>query len=261
MLGSSVTHLRPTNSGMPRYLQLLLVLLLPAALLALHSKEFLTTQPEPATVLSTTPAAPSWYTHPADSAGSTNVGAAARAGAGGTATSSRTAGYGTIAAGAPHGAGNLNLNPASNKAGYGTAVAGPSAAAGAAAAAGATFVPPTTAGASDGWLPPPPPPPPPPPLHKPLWPLVASDWLGFAASTLGLLLAAGGGVGGGGMLVPIYILVMGFSAKYAIPLSNLTVLGGAVMNFILNLRKVCVHYLVCTLQIYADQQTPQGHHA
>jgi len=40
-----------------------------------------------------------------------------------------------------------------------------------------------------------------------------------------------------GILVPIYILVMGFGPKHAIPLSNVTVLGGAIANTILNVRK------------------------
>lgn len=48
---------------------------------------------------------------------------------------------------------------------------------------------------------------------------------------------AGGGIGGGGILVPIYILVMDFSPKHAIPLSNITVFGGAVANTILNMTK------------------------
>jgi len=53
----------------------------------------------------------------------------------------------------------------------------------------------------------------------------------------GLMIAAGGGIGGGGMLVPIYILVLGFTAKHAIPLSNVTVLGGACANTLLNAPK------------------------
>mmetsp|Transcript_26287 Transcript_26287/g.56435 ORF Transcript_26287/g.56435 Transcript_26287/m.56435 type:complete len:120 (+) Transcript_26287:416-775(+) len=51
------------------------------------------------------------------------------------------------------------------------------------------------------------------------------------------MIAAGGGIGGGGVLVPIYILVMKFSPKNAIPLSNITVFGGAIANTLLNIRK------------------------
>ena len=73
--------------------------------------------------------------------------------------------------------------------------------------------------------------------HKKLLPLDRSDKMGFFFATLGLMIAAGGGIGGGGVLVPIYILVMNFSAKHAIPLSNITVFGGAVANTLLNIRK------------------------
>ncbi|KAL3800961.1 hypothetical protein ACHAW5_006694 [Stephanodiscus triporus] len=51
------------------------------------------------------------------------------------------------------------------------------------------------------------------------------------------MIAAGGGIGGGGVLVPIYILVMKFTPKYAIPLSNVTVFGGSVANTLLNVNK------------------------
>ena len=73
--------------------------------------------------------------------------------------------------------------------------------------------------------------------HKKLLPLDSSDYLGFFFSTVGLMIAAGGGIGGGGVLVPIYILVMKFTPKYAIPLSNVTVFGGAVVNTVLNMSK------------------------
>ena len=74
-------------------------------------------------------------------------------------------------------------------------------------------------------------------LHRPLHPIETRDIYGFACASLGLMVAAGGGIGGGGMLVPIYILILGFSPKYAIPLSNVTVFGGALANTLLNWRK------------------------
>lgn len=74
-------------------------------------------------------------------------------------------------------------------------------------------------------------------IHKPLMPLDSTDITGFVFATLGLMVAAGGGIGGGGILVPIYILVMGFSPKHAIPLSNITVFGGALANTVLNSTK------------------------
>ena len=53
----------------------------------------------------------------------------------------------------------------------------------------------------------------------------------------GLMIAAAGGIGGGGILVPIYILVLRFSPKYAVPLSNITIFGGAITNTFLNMKK------------------------
>lgn len=50
--------------------------------------------------------------------------------------------------------------------------------------------------------------------HASLFPLTTSDRLGFFLAIIGLMIAAGGGIGGGGILVPIYILVMGFSPKH-----------------------------------------------
>jgi uncharacterized membrane protein YfcA len=70
-----------------------------------------------------------------------------------------------------------------------------------------------------------------------LWPLDRRDVLTFALATIGLMVAAGGGIGGGGMLVPVYILVLSFAPKHAIPLSNVTVFGGAVANLLLNTSK------------------------
>lgn len=73
--------------------------------------------------------------------------------------------------------------------------------------------------------------------HKPLFPLSAKDYRGFFFAIVGLMIAAGGGIGGGGILVPIYILVMGFTPKHAIPLSNITVFGGSLANTFLNASK------------------------
>ena len=74
-------------------------------------------------------------------------------------------------------------------------------------------------------------------IHKSLFPLTNSDRIGFICAIMGLMIAAGGGIGGGGILVPIYILIMGFSPKHAIPLSNITVFGGAIANVYLNTKK------------------------
>ncbi|KAM3567966.1 hypothetical protein VYU27_009901 [Nannochloropsis oceanica] len=68
--------------------------------------------------------------------------------------------------------------------------------------------------------------------HKPFWPMDQHDVMTIALATLGLIVAAGGGIGGGGILVPLYILVLGFSPRRAIPLSNVTILGGSIANVI-----------------------------
>ena len=45
--------------------------------------------------------------------------------------------------------------------------------------------------------------------HKPLFPLSWEDWVGYGFAAISLFIAAGGGIGGGGILVPLYILLLG----------------------------------------------------
>ncbi|CAM9922029.1 unnamed protein product [Scytosiphon promiscuus] len=73
--------------------------------------------------------------------------------------------------------------------------------------------------------------------HKPLHPIDGWDVTGVGLACIGLMIAAAGGIGGGGILVPLYILVLGFDPKHAIPLSNITIFGGAITNTVLNLSK------------------------
>ena len=61
--------------------------------------------------------------------------------------------------------------------------------------------------------------------------------LTFCCIALSLVLASSSGIGGGGILVPIYILMLGAPGKVAIPLSNITILGGGIGNNIFNLSK------------------------
>jgi uncharacterized membrane protein YfcA len=63
------------------------------------------------------------------------------------------------------------------------------------------------------------------------------DIAGFMVASILIMIAAGGGIGGGGVLVPTYIFVLGFEPKYAIPLSNCTILGSSLSNLILNVNK------------------------
>lgn len=72
---------------------------------------------------------------------------------------------------------------------------------------------------------------------QPLLNTLRWDIATFILGALGLMIAAAGGIGGGGILVPIYILVLNFSPKYAVPLSNITIFGGAITNTFLNMKK------------------------
>eukprot|EP01063_Lacrimia_lanifica_P042100 TRINITY_DN9_c0_g2_i1.p2 TRINITY_DN9_c0_g2~~TRINITY_DN9_c0_g2_i1.p2 ORF type:complete len:857 (+),score=378.31 TRINITY_DN9_c0_g2_i1:231-2573(+) len=51
---------------------------------------------------------------------------------------------------------------------------------------------------------------------------------------LATISAAGAGIGGGGLLVPIYLLVLGWGVSGAVPLSNATIFGNAITNIFIN---------------------------
>jgi len=74
--------------------------------------------------------------------------------------------------------------------------------------------------------------------HKDLFPMdLVHDGLTIGLASIGLMIAASGGIGGGGMLVPLFMLVLGFKTKHAIALSNCTILGGSIANTAVNSRK------------------------
>lgn len=73
--------------------------------------------------------------------------------------------------------------------------------------------------------------------HKDLFPMDAADFWGTVLIGVGSMIAASGGIGGGGMLVPLLMLIFEFSPKYAIPLSNFTIVGSSITNIVLNLVK------------------------
>ena len=75
-----------------------------------------------------------------------------------------------------------------------------------------------------------------PPLPS-MFPLTRRDVVGFMLSSLGMTLGSSGGIGGGGIVVPIYIIVLGFSARVAIPLGSVTVLGGSMAGTMLNMKR------------------------
>lgn len=70
-----------------------------------------------------------------------------------------------------------------------------------------------------------------------LIPMEPRDIFGFLLASMAVTLAAGGGIGGGGLVVPIYILIMGLSPGDAIPISSVTVFGGALGSLLINCRK------------------------
>jgi hypothetical protein len=64
-----------------------------------------------------------------------------------------------------------------------------------------------------------------------------TDVLGTLIAFFSTALGSGCGIGGGGLLVPLYIFVMGLSPKHAIPLSKATIFGNAVAIYIFNFNR------------------------
>lgn len=58
--------------------------------------------------------------------------------------------------------------------------------------------------------------------------------IAFLTASLALTLGASSGTGGGGMIVPIYILILGLPIQVAIPIGAVTVLGGSSASTSLN---------------------------
>lgn len=75
-----------------------------------------------------------------------------------------------------------------------------------------------------------------PPLPR-LGKVSGRDVVGFMITSIGVVLGSSGGIGGGGIVVPVYIIVLGLSPRFAIPLGSVTVLGGSLAGLILNLRR------------------------
>lgn len=72
---------------------------------------------------------------------------------------------------------------------------------------------------------------------KSLFPLSRFDLIGTFGAFIACALAAGGGLGGGGLLVPLYMIVLGQDPHDAIPLSKATIFGNAIASFIVNIQK------------------------
>uniref|UniRef100_K3W6R7 Membrane transporter protein n=1 Tax=Globisporangium ultimum (strain ATCC 200006 / CBS 805.95 / DAOM BR144) TaxID=431595 RepID=K3W6R7_GLOUD len=73
-------------------------------------------------------------------------------------------------------------------------------------------------------------------MEDKLFPLSDHEIAGSIGAFIAGVLSAGSGLGGGGLLVPLYILLMGLSSHEAIPLSKATIFGSAIASFIINVR-------------------------
>jgi hypothetical protein len=78
------------------------------------------------------------------------------------------------------------------------------------------------------------PPSPPPREPESPWPPTGRDLVALAVIVFALSLVGGAGIGGGAILVPALILIERFSTGTAVALSNITILGGALANFLCN---------------------------
>lgn len=67
-----------------------------------------------------------------------------------------------------------------------------------------------------------------------LFPLSPKYIIGFVTAFFALTLGATSGTGGGGVIVPVYIIVMGLPLKVAVPIGAVTVLGSSSANTIIN---------------------------
>lgn len=72
----------------------------------------------------------------------------------------------------------------------------------------------------------------------PLLPLTASTAATLVLAAIALAVAAAGGIGGGGVLVPLYLLLLGAPPRDAVALSNATILGGAIASLAFNVQRV-----------------------
>merc|ERR1740124_2153840 len=73
--------------------------------------------------------------------------------------------------------------------------------------------------------------------RRTILPLEISDVAGLLCTSFSIFLSIGGGIGPGAILVGVYIIVMGFPPKVAIPLSCITSLGISLVSTITNAPK------------------------
>ena len=73
--------------------------------------------------------------------------------------------------------------------------------------------------------------------HKKFFPTSFSEMMGLVSIAIGSALSNAGGIGGGGLLIPILLLLLGFVAHEAIPISKLMIFTGALTSFLLGFRQ------------------------
>jgi len=73
--------------------------------------------------------------------------------------------------------------------------------------------------------------------HKRFFPLSMTEVWGLITIAIGSALSNAGGIGGGGLLIPILLIMLGFVAHEAIPISKLMIFTGALTSFLLGFRQ------------------------
>jgi uncharacterized membrane protein YfcA len=74
-------------------------------------------------------------------------------------------------------------------------------------------------------------------VHKPLFPMNITEYIGSLVVYFILILANSGGLGGGGVITPVALIFFGFDPKNAIPLSNASIFFAAIIRYFYNFDK------------------------
>ncbi|KAJ6255765.1 protein yippee-like [Anaeramoeba flamelloides] len=75
-------------------------------------------------------------------------------------------------------------------------------------------------------------------VTKPLFgPFMWRDILATILIFVAAIIASGAGLGGGAIFVGVYLLILGFSTRTAVPVSQFTILGGSISAFAMNFKR------------------------
>ncbi|KAJ6229875.1 protein yippee-like [Anaeramoeba flamelloides] len=75
-------------------------------------------------------------------------------------------------------------------------------------------------------------------ITKPLFePFMWRDILATVLIFISAVIASGAGLGGGAIFVGVYLLILGFSTRAAVPVSQFTILGGSISVFVMNFKR------------------------